>query len=79
MRLEDLNYVIEVNKQHSISRAAKTLYVTQPTISIAIQNMEEEFGVSLFTRSNKGVVLTENGEKAYKTIEKIVSLTNDLK
>lgn len=62
MKITDLKYVIEAAEAGSISAAAKNLYVAQPNISKAIKSMEAEYGITLFTRSSKGVVPTREGQ-----------------
>ena len=57
MRTEQLKYFVEVAKCHSIGIAAEKLFISQPTISIAIKNMEKELGCVLFERSKNGVFL----------------------
>lgn len=52
----------EVAKTGNISRAAKELYISQPAISKAISKLEDSLGLSLFTRSSRGVQLTSEGE-----------------
>lgn len=61
MDIKHLLYFIEVAKVNSFSRAAKNLYVTQPTISKMIKNFEDELGVALFDRSRKQLKLTDAG------------------
>ena len=57
-----------VGKYQSITAAAKALYVTQPTVTHAIQSLERELGCSLFIRSQKGVRFTPEGEKFYTAV-----------
>ena len=52
----------EVAKAGNISKAAKELYISQPVISKAISKLEDSLGLSLFTRSSRGVQLTSEGE-----------------
>lgn len=57
----------KVYETRSITRAAKELYVTQPSVSIQIKKLEEELGVQLFKRNgNKGLVPTENANRFYR-------------
>ncbi|HHY72136.1 MAG TPA: LysR family transcriptional regulator [Bacillus bacterium] len=62
MDIKHLLYFIEVAKAKSFSRAAENLYITQPTISKMIKNLEDELGVALFDRSRKQLVLTDAGK-----------------
>jgi DNA-binding transcriptional LysR family regulator len=59
--IRHLKYFIEVTRFKSFTRAADHLFVTQPTISKMIRNLEDELGVELFDRSRKQLVLTDAG------------------
>lgn len=61
MTFEQLNYVIEVSKTGSINKAAVNLFVSQSSLSQAIQNLEKELGYEIFTRTRHGVVTTPYG------------------
>lgn len=58
MKLHQLRYFQEVCRQHSITKAAEELHISQPAVSAAIRELEEEFGLKLFKRSHKKLVLT---------------------
>ncbi|MCI8991670.1 MAG: LysR family transcriptional regulator [Eubacterium sp.] len=53
----------------NISKAAKELYISQPAISKSIQKLEENIGTRLFSRSSRGVTLTEEGEMLYEHVK----------
>ena len=57
-----------VGKYRSITAAARALYVTQPSVTHAIQSLERELGCPLFIRSQKGVRFTPEGEKFYASV-----------
>ncbi|OXM83890.1 LysR family transcriptional regulator [Paenibacillus rigui] len=57
-------------KTGSLSQAAKALYLTQPSVSHAIKQLEESLGITLFYRNSKGVALTQEGAVLYSYIEK---------
>lgn len=61
MTLTQLKYVIEIAKYSSFREAAKNLYVSQPSLSGSMKELEDEIGISIFIRSNKGVTLTSEG------------------
>lgn len=61
MRLEQLQQIIEIERQASISQAAKALYMAQPTLSNSLGKLEKEIGVKIFERTNEGVVPTTDG------------------
>ncbi|MCI2254916.1 LysR family transcriptional regulator [Domibacillus sp. PGB-M46] len=62
MDIKHLQYFIEVSNFNSFSKAADHLFITQPTISKMIKNLEAELGVELFDRSRKKLVLTDAGK-----------------
>lgn len=61
MTIQQLQYILEVHKTGSISKAASNLYLAQPNLSNAIRSLEEELGFPVFIRSNRGIRLTEQG------------------
>lgn len=73
MNLEQLKYINEVAQCKSISKAAKKLFLTQPTISNSIHNFEEEIGYKIFRRSSQGVELTDEGQKLMNSIEIVLN------
>ena len=71
MRLEHFLYVVEIAKHRSLSKAARNLYITQPSLSVSLQNLENELGFQVFERSHKGMVLTEKGREFYQIAKRI--------
>lgn len=63
MTLTQLKYVITVAEARSMNEAAKQLFISQPSLSSAIKELEEEIGIEVFRRSNKGVFVTPEGEE----------------
>ncbi|GKU78862.1 LysR family transcriptional regulator [Paenibacillus sp. L3-i20] len=61
MTLQQLKYVIEVANRGSINEAAKRLFISQPSLSNAIKDLEEEMQFEIFERSNKGISLSREG------------------
>ena len=61
MTLNQLNYVIAIAEQGSINKAAQQLYISQPSLTSAVRELEKELGIVLFHRSGKGVTLTNDG------------------
>ena len=78
MRLSQLRYFIEIAKTKSLTKAAKKLLVSQPSLTVSIKNLEEELDVSLFTRVKKRLQLTKEGEYYYRELEKILGNLDDL-
>ena len=73
MKLTQLEYFCVAARYHNITKAAKELFVTQPSISNAIKALEEEFGVNLFFRNNNKLTLTPEGELFYKSAEGLLA------
>ena len=63
MRLTQLRYAITVANANSMNEAARILFISQPSLSAAIRELEEEIGIELFRRSNRGVSMTPEGEE----------------
>lgn len=63
MTLQQIRYVIAVASTGSINEAAKRLFVSQPNLSSAIKDLEEELRITIFARTNKGVIITQDGEE----------------
>ncbi len=61
MNINQLKYVLTVASSSSMREAATKLYVTQPALSASIADLEEELGILIFERTNKGVSLTSEG------------------
>lgn len=61
VRFEQLEYIIKLAEVGSITQAAKELFISQPSLSNALQNLEKEMNITIFNRSQKGVTLTTEG------------------
>lgn len=61
MTLMQLHYIITISETGSLNKAADLLYVSQPSLSSAVKELEKEFGITIFNRSGKGVTLTNDG------------------
>lgn len=77
METKYLYYFLEVCKQKSLTKASRSLYITQQALSTIIRKLEVELGVSLFKRTKSGMVLTEYGEYLKTQAVKITELVND--
>lgn len=62
MRIEQLQYLVKIAECGSITKAAKQLYLSQPSLTKAIQQLEAEYKIQLFTRSATGIELTSSGK-----------------
>lgn len=78
MNLLSLKYFIAVTEYSSFTKAAERLYVTQPTLSRQIADLEDEFGVQLFNRGKRSISLTPAGEICLKEAREIVSRCDNL-
>lgn len=78
MQINQLRYVLETAKEKSISAAAKKLFLSQPSLSQQIINLEKELGIPLFVRHSKSVALTDAGEQFVKSAQRIINETDQL-
>lgn len=74
MDIQQMKYFLAIAKEGSISKAAELLYMTQPSLTRQVQNMEREIGKPLLIRGGKRLKLTETGESLKKRAEEIVEL-----
>ena len=63
MTLQQLRYVTTIANIGSISEAAKRLFVSQPSLTKAIKELEKEMGITIFDRTNKGITVSKDGER----------------
>ncbi|RXZ81226.1 LysR family transcriptional regulator [Paenibacillaceae bacterium] len=61
MTLQQLKYVVEVANRGSMNEAAKRLFISQPSLSNAIRDLEEKTQITIFERTNKGITLSKEG------------------
>ena len=61
MTLQQLKYVVTVAEKGTLSEAAKELFVSQPTLTKAIKELEDEMNIRIFSRTNKGVIVSREG------------------
>ena len=76
MELRTLEYFLAVAREGRITDAAKALHVTQPTLSRQLAALETEFGRQLYTRSHKGIELTDHGIMLQRYARSIIDLAN---
>lgn len=62
MTLQQLKYIIKVAEEGSISRAANKLFISQPSLTNQIHEVENEYNIKIFTRTNKGIIVSQDGE-----------------
>ena len=63
MTLHQLNHVVAAARTGSFSEAAKQLFLSQPSLTVSIRELERELGITIFRRTNKGATLTPEGEE----------------
>lgn len=73
MTLQQLKYVVAVNKHRNFAKAADACAVTQPTLSAMLMKLENELGIRIFERTSKTVVPTASGEKVIQLAEKALA------
>lgn len=78
MTLQQLRYLIAVAETGNITQAAEHLFVSQPSITAAIRELEKEMNLTLFLRQNKGVTLTPDGERFLGYARKVIDEADEL-
>lgn len=79
MTLQQLEYILALEKTRHFVRAAEMCGVTQPTLSAMIQKLEDEFDCKIFDRSRQPIEMTEIGEKIIKQAQVVIYQANQLK
>lgn len=76
MTLLQLKYIVTAAAAGSISEAAKQLYIAQPSLTSAIKELESELGITVFRRTNKGILLSAEGEEFLGYARQVIEQTN---
>lgn len=63
MTLQQLKYAVAVADTKNITEASKTVFISQPSLTSAIREFEDEMGIRIFSRTNKGVIITNEGDE----------------
>jgi len=74
MNLKELNYIVTIADEGSMTRAAQKLFVTQPSLSHCVMNIEQQLGTRLFTRTSGGLVLAVPQERVEEALERLAAL-----
>ena len=69
----------DVAETKNITLSAKKLHISQPCISLQIQNLENQYGARFFDRTNKGVTLTKEGEIFYTNVQSVLDILSSVK
>ncbi len=72
MTIQQLKYVIAISEAGSMNKASEVLYVAQPSLSGALQELEKELGITVFNRSGRGVTLTADGVEFVQYARQVV-------
>ena len=79
MNFQQLEYILAVDKQRHFAKAAEQCFVTQPTLSMMIQKLEEELGIKIFNRDVKPVEPTKEGTEIISRAKELLAKANLLK
>ena len=63
MTLQQIFYALTISRMGSMNKAAESLYISQPSLTNAIKDLEKEIGITVFLRTSKGVIPTKEGEE----------------
>ncbi len=72
MTLQQCEYVLEIARTGSVNEAAKQLFVAQSGLSASVKQLEQELGIQIFDRTNRGVLLTEDGAEFLRYASQMV-------
>ena len=73
MNISQIRYVLEIANSSSMRQAASRLFISQPALSASVRELEEELGILIFERTNKGISLTDEGREFVTYAKKVVS------
>ncbi|GAA0055358.1 UNVERIFIED_CONTAM: LysR family transcriptional regulator [Streptococcus canis] len=76
MRIQQLHYIIKIVECGSMNEAAKQLFITQPSLSNAVKDLESEMGITIFIRNPKGITLTKDGVEFLSYARQIIEQTS---
>ena len=74
MTLQQLRYAVTIADMKSMNKAASELFVSQPALSNTIHDLEEELQIEIFLRTNRGIVVTTEGEEFLSYARQMVEL-----
>ncbi len=76
MTLQQLKYAVAVADTRNITEASRRLFISQPSLTAAIRELEEEMGITIFSRSNKGVTITNEGDEFLSYARQVLDQAN---
>ena len=72
MNIQQLRYVVAISNSGTFREAAEKMYVSQPSLSIAVRDLEKELGFKIFRRTSSGTFLTRRGMEFYEKAQEVV-------
>ena len=78
MTIQQLNYAITISEAGSINKASEVLYVSQPSLTESVKELEKELGITIFLRSGRGVSLTSEGADFILYARQVINDYNEL-
>ena len=78
MQIKQLEYLVKIVENGSISKAAEQLYITQPNLTKAVNSLEKEYGIRIFNRKARGVELTAEGKEFMRYARKVIAAADAL-
>lgn len=76
MTLQQLKYIVAIADTRNITEASKRVFISQPSLTAAVHDLEEEMGVTIFNRSNKGVTITNEGDEFLSYARQVLEQAN---
>ena len=76
MTLQQLKYAVAVADTKNITEASRRVFISQPSLTAAIRELEEEMGITIFSRSNKGVTITNEGDEFLSYARQVLDQAN---
>ena len=73
MTIQQLRYAVAISEAGSLNKASELLYVAQPSLTSAVQELEKELGITVFSRSGRGVTLTNDGVEFIRYAREVLS------
>ena len=73
MTIQQLKYIIAISENGSLNKAAEALFMTQPSLTSAVRELEKELGITIFHRGGKGVTLTNDGTEFLQYARQVVA------
>lgn len=76
MTLQQLKYIVIAAERGTLSEAARELFVSQPSLTKSIKELEKEMGITIFDRTNKGIQVSKEGETFLGYARQVVEQAN---